>query len=246
MCLVMWNCLQPHGLWPPGSTVHGILQARTLEWVAIFYSRGSSWSRPSDPWVSNPCLLHWQADSLPLSHLGDNNNIDLIGIVRFNLVEAHKGFIISSICKSLQGSFVPVAGRLYGHTSFYCTLHTLCLFTKWSFVTTLHCQIMVSIFSSKVLIKVYTSFLYMQCYCTLSGLLYVVNITFICTEKPQNWCELLYSDIHFIGVVWKQTYNISEVYLCWIPLGLWVGNGSRKTLFALFTALSSGPRIFYT
>ena len=223
-----------------------ISQARTLEWVAIFYSRGSSWSRPSDPWVSNPCLLHWQADSLPLSHLGDNNNIDLIGIVRFNLVEAHKGFIISSICKSLQGSFVPVAGRLYGHTSFYCTLHTLCLFTKWSFVTTLHCQIMVSIFSSKVLIKVYTSFLYMQCYCTLSGLLYVVNITFICTEKPQNWCELLYSDIHFIGVVWKQTCNISEVFLCWIPLGLWVGNGSRKTLFALFTALSSGPRIFYT
>ena len=26
----------------PGSSVHGILQARILEWVAIFYSRGSS------------------------------------------------------------------------------------------------------------------------------------------------------------------------------------------------------------
>ena len=26
----------------PGSSVHGILQARTLEWVAIFISRGSS------------------------------------------------------------------------------------------------------------------------------------------------------------------------------------------------------------
>ena len=26
----------------PGSSVHGIFQARTLEWVAIFFSRGSS------------------------------------------------------------------------------------------------------------------------------------------------------------------------------------------------------------
>ena len=31
---------------PPDSSVHGILQARTLEWVAISFSRGSS--RPRD------------------------------------------------------------------------------------------------------------------------------------------------------------------------------------------------------
>ena len=31
---------------PPGSSVHGILQARILEWVAISFSRGSS--QPSD------------------------------------------------------------------------------------------------------------------------------------------------------------------------------------------------------
>ena len=38
--------LRPHGLDSlPGSSVHGILQARTLEWVAISYSRGSSRSR---------------------------------------------------------------------------------------------------------------------------------------------------------------------------------------------------------
>ena len=27
----------------PGSSIHGIFQARILEWVAIFFSRGSSW-----------------------------------------------------------------------------------------------------------------------------------------------------------------------------------------------------------
>ena len=30
---------------PPDSSVHGIFQARILEWVVISYSRGSSWSR---------------------------------------------------------------------------------------------------------------------------------------------------------------------------------------------------------
>ena len=36
---------------PPGSSVHGILQARILEWVAISFSRGSSWRRDRT-WVS--------------------------------------------------------------------------------------------------------------------------------------------------------------------------------------------------
>ena len=40
---------------PPGSSVHGVLQARILEWVAISFSRGSSWSRIQG-W--NPGLLH--------------------------------------------------------------------------------------------------------------------------------------------------------------------------------------------
>ena len=30
---------------PPGSSIHGIFQARVLEWVAISFSRGSSWPR---------------------------------------------------------------------------------------------------------------------------------------------------------------------------------------------------------
>ena len=52
----------------PGSSVCGISQARILEWVATSFSRGSFQSPGSDQ-RSNPrylCLLHWQADSLPL------------------------------------------------------------------------------------------------------------------------------------------------------------------------------------
>ena len=42
---VMSDSLRPHGRSLPGSSIHGIFQARVLEWVAIALSRGSSWSR---------------------------------------------------------------------------------------------------------------------------------------------------------------------------------------------------------
>ena len=46
--LVAQSCLtlcDPIVCRPPGSSVHGIFQARILEWVAIPFSRGSSWPR---------------------------------------------------------------------------------------------------------------------------------------------------------------------------------------------------------
>ena len=47
----------------PGSSVHGALQARILEWVAIPSSRGSS--QPRDRTRVFSLLLRWQAGSLP-------------------------------------------------------------------------------------------------------------------------------------------------------------------------------------
>ena len=42
----MPDSLRPHGQWPaPSSSVHGIFQARVLEWIAISFSRGSSQPR---------------------------------------------------------------------------------------------------------------------------------------------------------------------------------------------------------
>ena len=43
--LLMSNSLHPKDCSPPGSSVHGILQARILEWAAMPFSRGSSKSR---------------------------------------------------------------------------------------------------------------------------------------------------------------------------------------------------------
>ena len=55
---------------PPGSSVHGILQARILEWVAISSSRESSWPRD---WTLISCtgkriLYHWTAWEAPLEY----------------------------------------------------------------------------------------------------------------------------------------------------------------------------------
>ena len=59
--VVMSDFLWPIECSPLGSSVHGILQARILEWVSLFFSRGSSWPRD---WTHISCigrriLYHW-------------------------------------------------------------------------------------------------------------------------------------------------------------------------------------------
>ena len=49
---------------PAGLSVHGILQARMLEWVAISSSRGFPTQGRDLPLLS---LLHWQEGCLPLA-----------------------------------------------------------------------------------------------------------------------------------------------------------------------------------
>ena len=51
VALSCWTLCNPVGCSPPGSSVHGILQARILERVAIPFSRGSSRHRDRT-WVS--------------------------------------------------------------------------------------------------------------------------------------------------------------------------------------------------
>ena len=46
LCPILWNPLN-HS--PPGSSLHGFLQAGILEWIAKFFSRGSSLPRDQTP-----------------------------------------------------------------------------------------------------------------------------------------------------------------------------------------------------
>ena len=85
----------------PGSSVHGILQARILEWVAMPSSRGSSWPRIEPESLVSPAV---QSGSLPLAPPG-------------RPVWVHKGWLFKIICKTLEmmhadGSHLAInAGR---------------------------------------------------------------------------------------------------------------------------------------
>ena len=68
---VMSNSLQFHDCSLPSSYVHGILQARILEWVAIPFSRGTS--QPRDR-TQSPIL---QADSLPSEPRGKPHVVEV-------------------------------------------------------------------------------------------------------------------------------------------------------------------------
>ena len=76
MCLLAESlkaCLtlcDPMGCSPPGSSVHGILHARILEWVAMPSSRGSSDPETEPMSPASPALAG--GFFLPLSHRGNS------------------------------------------------------------------------------------------------------------------------------------------------------------------------------
>ena len=78
-----------------GSSVHGISQARILEWVAIPRSRRCS--RLMDQARG---LLHWQADSLLLSHQGSPRILYFFLITFLSLVHMFHQVIVKHTEKS--------------------------------------------------------------------------------------------------------------------------------------------------
>ena len=78
---------------PPGSSVHGIFQARTLEWLAISSSRGSSQPRGLTQVSFISCI-----DSqilLPLSHMGN--------LFRFYWTKLNPSKLVLPLCTLAPG-----------------------------------------------------------------------------------------------------------------------------------------------
>ena len=90
---VAWLC--PTLCDPIDYRVHGILQARILEWVAVPFSSGSSQPRGSEP--RSPAL---QVDSLPAEPLGKPKNTGVGGLSLlqhiFPIQELNQGLLHSS------------------------------------------------------------------------------------------------------------------------------------------------------
>ena len=82
-----------------GSSIHGIFQARTLEWVAITFSKGSS--QPRDQ-THISCLLHWQAGSLPADPPGRSYLFHLNVDVSVRVNCSHASSLASLILTALR------------------------------------------------------------------------------------------------------------------------------------------------
>ena len=66
----------------PGSSVHGIFQARILEWVAIPFSRGTSQPRDQTHISYVSCIGRWIL--VPRSHLGSPDTMNELRHVQHN------------------------------------------------------------------------------------------------------------------------------------------------------------------
>ena len=70
----VWLFCNPTDCSLPGSSVHGISQARIMEWVAMSFSRGSSWPRD---WTCISCIAGGFCTAEPLSnkrHISDHSS----------------------------------------------------------------------------------------------------------------------------------------------------------------------------
>ena len=105
--LVAWSCstlCDPMACSPPGSSVHEILQAGILEWVAISFSSGSSWPRD---WIHVSCIAG-----------------------RFFTIWATRKALISCCCCSVVKSFPTVCNPTDYSTPGLPVLHYLLEFAQ--------------------------------------------------------------------------------------------------------------------
>ena len=99
VCSVTQSCpalFDPMDSSPPSSSVHGISEARILEWVVISFSRGSIFLNQE----LNPCLLwcrqilyYWATGKVPKSQKGESklSCMDLSHLVRGKMHVGNEG-----------------------------------------------------------------------------------------------------------------------------------------------------------
>ena len=94
----------------PDSSIHGILQARVLEWAAIFLLQGIFLTQGSNLRLLG--LLNWQADSLPLVPPGKLEGVLL-------LFSSRSFMVIDLIFKYLiHFLLIFVSGKISGSSFF--------------------------------------------------------------------------------------------------------------------------------
>ena len=97
---------------PPGSSVRGILEAGILEWVAMSFSRGSSWYRDRTHVSCLSCVGRW------------------ILFISWATWETQEGIYVLNI----QDSAVRIDKLIYTYIYIYICVASIHLFEPWFFV----------------------------------------------------------------------------------------------------------------
>ena len=122
LCRILLFCNPMYHI-PPGPSVHGISQARILGVGCHFLLQGIFPTQGS-----NPLVLHWQADSLPVSHKGSH----LVQLYIFFFFKAHKRIHVNWFCWLSQIHRIPKWSLLFfyrkGHKSQRAVLAVIYLF----------------------------------------------------------------------------------------------------------------------
>ena len=100
----VWLFWDPVNCSPPGSSVHGILQARILEWVAMPSSRGSSWPRD---WFSSLVFLDY------ISPFNIYCKAGLVVLNSLNFCLPEKLFISPSILNEILAWYCNLGCRFF-------------------------------------------------------------------------------------------------------------------------------------
>ena len=104
---------------PPGSSIHGIFQARILEWVAISSLKGSFWSR--DPThvsyisrIGSEILYHW-ATQKPLNKNMGKSDIVMASLTQIGFLRCYWAIIIYRKHLNFQAVRMSTLVLLWGH-----------------------------------------------------------------------------------------------------------------------------------
>ena len=132
---VTWSCptlSDPMDCSSPGSSVHGILQARILQWVAMPSFRGSSQPRDRAQ-GSNPALWHHRQILYRLSHQGSPRILEWVA---YPLSRGTSWPRNQTLVSCIAGGFFTSWANRYKPIQivcyFVCKFGRLCLSRNWS------------------------------------------------------------------------------------------------------------------
>ena len=109
---VAWSCLtlcNPVDCGPPGSSVHGILQARILEWVAISFSRGSFWPRVQTQvsHIASRCFTLWATSRVQTYFISSVQSLSRVWLFATPWITARQASLsITNSQSSLRVTFI--------------------------------------------------------------------------------------------------------------------------------------------